>query len=66
MRFIGTSKHHVITDAQGIPLAARLTGAKAHDVTQLVPLVEAIPAVRGKRGRPRKRPQRAQGDRAYP
>jgi hypothetical protein len=31
----------------------------------LLPLVEAIPAVRGKRGRPRKRPRRVQGDRAY-
>jgi transposase len=42
-----------------------VTGANAHDVTQLLPLVEAIPPVRGKRGRPRKRPRRVQGDRAY-
>jgi transposase len=59
------SKHHVITDAQGIPLAATLTGANRHDVTQLLPLVDAIPAVRGKRGRPRRRPRQVQGDRAY-
>jgi transposase len=48
-----------------VPLATILTGANAHDVTQLQPLVEAIPAVRGKRGRPRRRPERVQGDRAY-
>ena len=42
-----------------------MTSASAHDVTQLVPLVEAIPAVRGKRGRPRRRPLLVQGDRAY-
>jgi transposase len=30
-----------------------------------VPLVDAIPAVRGKRGRPRRRPDSVQGDRAY-
>ena len=42
-----------------------LTGANRHDVTQLKALVEAIPAVRGKRGRPRRRPDRVQGDRAY-
>ena len=54
-----------MTDAGGIPLAATVTGANAHDVTQLLPLVEAIPPVRGKRGRPRKRPRRVQGDRAY-
>ena len=59
------SKHHLITDAQGIPLAAILTGANRHDVTQLLPLVEAIPPVRGRRGRPRRRPDRVQGDRAY-
>lgn len=59
------SKHHLITDAQGIPLAAILTGANRHDVTQLLPLVKAIPTVGGKRGRPRKKPDRVQGDRAY-
>ncbi len=59
------SKHHLVTDASGIPLAATLTAANAHDVTQLIPVVDAIPAVRGKRGRPRRRPVRVQGDRAY-
>jgi transposase len=55
----------VVTDANGIPLAVRLTGANRHDVTQLIPLVDAIPAVRGKRGRPRCRPKLLYGDRAY-
>ena len=59
------SKHHMITDAKGIPLAAVLTGANRHDVTQLLPLVPAIPPVRGKRGRPHRRPDQAQGDRAF-
>jgi len=48
-----------------VPLAALLTGANRHDVTQLLPLIEAIPPVRGKRGRPRRRPERVQGDRGY-
>ena len=48
-----------------MPLATLLTGANAHDVTALLPLVEAIPAVKGKPGRPRRRPARVQGDRAY-
>jgi transposase len=30
-----------------------------------MPLVDAIPPVRGKCGRPRRRPDRVQGDRAY-
>jgi DDE family transposase len=50
------SKHHLITDAQGIPLACLLTAANRPDVTQLLPLLEAIPPIRGKRGRPRHRP----------
>jgi transposase len=34
-------------------------------VTQALELVEAIPAVKGKRGRPRRRPLQLQGDRGY-
>ncbi|MCI2424314.1 IS5 family transposase [Saccharopolyspora sp. K220] len=59
------SKHHVIVDGGGVPLAATLTGGQRHDVTQLMPLVEAIPPVRGRRGRPRKRPDVLYADRAY-
>lgn len=59
------SKHHLLTEAHGVPLAFTLTGANRHDVTQLLPLVRAIPPLRGKRGRPRCRPERVQGDRAY-
>jgi transposase len=46
-------------------LAITLTGANAHDITQLLPLVDGIRPVPGKRGRPRRRPKRVQGDRGY-
>jgi transposase len=59
------SKHHVATDAHGIPLAATVTAANDHDVTQLLPVIDAIPPVSGKVGRPRHRPDLVQGDRAY-
>lgn len=59
------SKHHLITDARGIPLAAHLTGANRHDSTQLRALVQAVPPVRGKRGRPRRRPRALLADRGY-
>jgi transposase len=59
------SKHHLLTDANGIPLACTLTGANRHDVTQLLPLVDKIPRVKGKRGAPRFRPDHIQGDRAF-
>jgi transposase len=59
------SKHHLIVDAGGVPLASRLTGANRHDVTQLLPLVDAIPPIRGKPGAPLRKPKRVMGDRAY-
>lgn len=59
------SKHHLITDAAGVPLASVLTAANVHDVTQLLPLVDAVPPVRGKVGAPRHRPDELLGDRGY-
>ena len=59
------SKHYVITDAKGTPLAVILTGANRNDVTQALPLVDAIPPVGGKPGRPRQRPDSAYADRAF-
>ena len=46
-------------------MSAQVTAANVHDSRQLQPLVTAIPAVRGKVGRPRQRPEAVQGDRAY-
>ena len=59
------SKHHLLVDGTGIPLAWTLTGGNRNDVTQLIPLLEAVPAVRGRVGRPRRRPDRLTADRAY-
>jgi len=42
-----------------------LTGGHRHDVTQLVPLIDAVRPIRGRVGRPRKRPVQVLGDRAY-
>ena len=39
----------MITEAHGIPLAVSLTGGNRNDVTQLMPLVAAVP--RGARRR---------------
>ena len=59
------SKHHVLTDANGIPVVAQLTAANRHDVKQLLPLVDAIPPLRGRVGRPLRKPSVVQGDRGY-
>ncbi len=49
----------------GIPLAFTLTGGNRHDVTQLIPLLDRVPAVAGVAGRPRRRPAQLIGDRGY-
>jgi transposase len=59
------SKHHVLTDANGVPLSDTLTAANRHDVTQLIPLIEAVPPVAGKPGHPKQRPDEVYADRAY-
>jgi transposase len=48
-----------------MPLAVSLTSGNRHDVTQLMPLLDAIPRIRGRRGRPRHRPGRLFADRGY-
>jgi transposase len=59
------SKHHIITDGQGIPLAVSPTGGNRNDVTQLLPLLDKIPPVTGVVGRPRRRPDMLFADRGY-
>src|SRR6266567_4343215 len=59
------SKHHVLTDAQGIPLAATVTAANVNEVTQTFHVLTAMPPVGGKPGPKREKPERLQGDRGY-
>jgi transposase len=59
------SKHHVVTDAEGVPLAATTTASNTHDVNEMLPVVDAVPEVAGKVGHPRQRPEELYADRAY-
>lgn len=59
------SKHHVVTDANGIPLASSVTAANCNDVTEMAPLVNKLPEVAGKVGHPKHKPDALQGDLAY-
>ncbi|HJV87624.1 MAG TPA: IS5 family transposase [Noviherbaspirillum sp.] len=59
------SKHHLVVDANGTPLNVILTGANPHDSTQLTPLLDGVPAIAGRRGRPLRKPRCVQADRAY-
>jgi transposase len=59
------SKHRLLADAQGIPLAATVTAANVPEVTQVFQVLTAMPPVGGKPGPPRQKPERLQGDRGY-
>jgi len=59
------SEHHVLTDARGISLVARVIRVNRNDVTQAKRLIEATPPVRGKRGRSRRRPRALHAGRGY-
>ncbi|MDF3834975.1 IS5 family transposase [Cupriavidus basilensis] len=56
-------KHHILVDANGVPVSAILTGANRNDVTQLLPLVDAITPIRGTCGRPLQKPKIIYADR---
>ncbi|MFP1628123.1 IS5 family transposase [Streptomyces sp. 5K101] len=59
------SKLHVLSEAQGIPLAVAVSAANTHDIHALKPLVRGIPATRSRRGPRRRRPVKLRADKAY-
>jgi transposase len=59
------SKHHVMTDAHGVPLNATVTAANVNEVNQVLQVLTTMPPVGGKPGPKRELPDRLQGDRAY-
>jgi hypothetical protein len=52
-------KLHLLTDAAGIPLAARVGPANRHDSTAFEAMLDAVPPIRTPAGRRRKRPVEA-------
>ena len=58
-------KLHVLTDANGVPLAARVGPANRHDSTAFEAMLDAVPPVRTPAGRRRKRPGKLHADKGY-
>jgi transposase len=54
-----------VVDRRGTPLAGLLSPAKCHDTLMLEAALDAIPPIRRPRGRPRRRPDKLHGDKAY-
>src|SRR6266576_498481 len=59
------TKRHLLVDGKGTPLAVRITGANRNESLEAMNLVDDIPPIRGRRGRPRRKPKALYGDRAY-
>ncbi len=59
------SKHDLICDGRGTPFKVITTAANVNDVTQTLTLVDGIPPVAGRPGRPRRRPDSLLGDKGY-
>ena len=60
-----SSKLHVLSDAEEVPLAVAVSGANMHNSLALKPLILGIPAVRSRRGARRRRPVKLRADKAY-
>src|SRR5205085_91696 len=59
------TKRHLLVDGKGTPLALRITGANRNESLEAMNLVDDIPPIRGRRGRPRQKPKALYGDRQY-
>jgi transposase len=59
------SKHTLLVDRHGVPLAIRTAPANASDHRQIIPLVLDFPKVAGKPGRPKELPDELYADRGY-
>lgn len=59
------TKHTVMVDRNGVPLAVETAGANASDHTQILPAVLDFPQVGGKPGRPKELPDALYADRGY-
>jgi transposase len=59
------TKHTVLVDRHGVPLAIRTAGANASDHHQIIPLILEFSKVGGKPGRPKGLPEEAYADRGF-
>ncbi|MDQ1026119.1 hypothetical protein QF035_003701 [Streptomyces umbrinus] len=61
----GRQQHHLICDGRLTTLKVDTAAANVNDVTQILALVDGIPPVVGRSGRPCRRPDSLLGDKAY-
>jgi transposase len=59
------TKHTIMVNKAGVPLAIRTAGANASDHRQILPVVVRFPKVKGTPGRPKELPDELYADRGY-
>jgi transposase len=59
------TKHTLLVDRNGVPLAVRTAPANRSDQVELLPIVLEFPIVAGKPGRPKEHPNELYADRGY-
>ena len=59
------TKHHLLVDRWGLPLAATISAANVHDSKLFEEIVDSVDPIKGRRGRPRKRPDKLHADKGY-
>jgi transposase len=59
------TKRHIAVDRNGLPLGVVISGANDHDSIHFEATIDAVPPVRGRVGRPRRRPHKVHADKAY-
>lgn len=59
------TKHTLMVDGNGVPLALHTSGANASDQKELIPIIVEFPRVKGRPGRPKEHPDAAYADRGY-
>ncbi|TVT38142.1 transposase [Amycolatopsis rhizosphaerae] len=58
------SKIHVLSERGALPISLAVSASNTHDSRALSPLVNAIPAIRSRRGPRRRRPGKLHADKA--
>ena len=59
------TKRHLVVERHGFPLAVMLSAADVNDCQMLEATLDAVPPIRGRCGRPRKRPKKLHADKGY-
>ena len=58
------AKIHLLSDRAGLPLAVAISAANTNDAYALKPLVQAVPAIKSRRGARRHKPDKLHADKA--